>query len=128
MLRDFLNYWLLSVPMSGDLSAEQMLAAARLPLAKLHPTARAFWQAYCTSAKIGALAAGVFWRRSLCFAAARMAQAAYELSSNMHEPPNLAVATLQLASNILADPQDASLRLFGVPMSWSRARHAVLNA
>ena len=73
MLRDFLNYWLLSVPMSGDLSAEQMLAAARLPLAKLHPTARAFWQAYCTSAKIGALAAGVFWRRSLCFAAANSA-------------------------------------------------------
>jgi Phosphotransferase enzyme family len=127
VLRDFLNYWLLSVPLSGDLSAEQMLAGARVPLAKLHPAARVFWQAYRASAKIDAVAARVFWRRSLCFAAARMAQAAYELSSNMHEPPNLAVAMLQLAANILAYPRDASLHLFGIPMPWSRPGNAALN-
>ena len=127
VLRDFLNYWLLSVPLSGDLSAEQMLAGARVPLANLHPAARVFWQAYRASAKIDAVAACIFLRRSLCFAAARMAQAAYELSSNMHEPPNLAVAMLQLAANILADPRDASLHLFGIPMPWSRPGNAALN-
>ena len=67
VLRDFLNYWLLSVPLSGDLSAEQMLAGARVPLAKLHPAARAFWQAYRASAKIDAVAARILAPfRALC--------------------------------------------------------------
>ena len=127
VLRDFLSYWLPSAPLSGDLSAEQMLADARVPLVNLHPAARAFWQAYRASAKINAAAAGNFLRRSLCFAAARMAQAAYELSSNMHEPSNLTVAMLQLVANILADPRAASLHLFGIPTAWSRPGHAALN-
>jgi hypothetical protein len=42
----------------------------------------------------------------------------------MHEPSNLGVAMLQLAANILDDPRDASLHLFGIPIPWSRPGHA----
>jgi Ser/Thr protein kinase RdoA (MazF antagonist) len=124
VFRDFLDYWLLSVPLSGDLTPEQMLKGAHLPLGKLHPAARAFWRAYRASARMDADAAGPFLLRSLRFAAARMAQGAYELSSAVHYPSNYAVAMLQLAANILADPRDASLHLFGIPAPWRKPGNA----
>lgn len=125
VFRDLLDYWLLSVPLSGDLKPEEMLERAELPLAKLHPAARLFWQAYRSSAGIDAGAAGAFLLRALRFAAARMVQGAYELSTGMPEPSNLAVATLQLAANILDDPGEASLHLFGIPVPWSQSGHAL---
>jgi hypothetical protein len=127
VFRDFLNYWLLSVPLSGDLSPEEMLEGAQLPLAKLHPAVRAFWQAYRAAAQLDGEADDIFLLRSLRFAAARMAQGAYELSSNMAEPSNLAVAMLQLAANLLADPRDGSLHLFGIPVPWRRSGNASLH-
>jgi Ser/Thr protein kinase RdoA (MazF antagonist) len=123
VFRDFLDYWLLSVPLSGDLSPEQMLDGANLPLAKIHPATRAFWQAYRASVRLAPDVAGSFLLRSLRFAAARMAQGAYELSSSMHQPSNYAVAMLQLAVNILADTRDASLHLFGIPAPWKKPQH-----
>jgi hypothetical protein len=122
--RDFLQYWLFAVPLSGDLTPEQMLEGTQLPLAKLHTAVRAFWHAYRTSAQMEVDSTGTFLLRSLRFAAARMVQGAYELSSNMREPSNLAVAMLQLASNMLADPRHASLHLFGIPAPWKKIAHA----
>jgi aminoglycoside phosphotransferase (APT) family kinase protein len=52
VFRDFLDYWLMSVPLSGDLSPEEMLDAAEIPLARLHPAARAFWSGYCAAAGV----------------------------------------------------------------------------
>jgi hypothetical protein len=124
VFRDFLDYWLLAVPLSGDLTPEQMLEGAHLPLAKLHPAARTFWNAYRISTRMDANSAGTFLLRSLRFAAARMAQGAYELSSSVREPSNLAVAMLQLAANILADARHASLHLFGIPAPWRKTGHA----
>lgn len=124
LFRDFLDYWLLSIPLSGDLKPEEMLERAELPLTKLQPAARAFWHAYRASAGLD-VDAGAFLTRALRFAAARMAQGAYELSSGMHEPSNLGVAMLQLAANILDDPREASLHLFGIPIPWSRFGHAI---
>jgi hypothetical protein len=124
MFRDFLGYWLLSVPLSGDLTPEQMLDGAQIPLANLHPATRAFWNAYCASAHLAADAAGDFLLRSVRLAAARMAQGAYELSAAAPTPSNLAIVMLQLAANILADPRDALLHLFGIPAPWKRTGHA----
>jgi Phosphotransferase enzyme family len=118
VLRDFLDYWLLSVPLSGDLTAEQMLDDAKIPLAKLHPAARAFWTGYCSAAHMGRGSHGAFLLRSLRFAAGRLAQGAYELSSGTANPSNFAIALLQLAANIMANPEEASLTLFGIPVPW----------
>jgi Ser/Thr protein kinase RdoA (MazF antagonist) len=126
VLRDFLGYWLLSVPLTADLTAEQMLEAASWPLAKLHPGARAFWQAYRRSAQLEGGRAGDFLVRSVRFAAARMAQAAYELCLTEQQPSNLAMAMLQLAANILSDPREASLHLFGIPAPWKKPEHAAI--
>jgi thiamine kinase-like enzyme len=52
VFRDMLDYWLLSVPLSGDLRPEQMLERAQLPLSRLHPAARAFWHGYRASARM----------------------------------------------------------------------------
>jgi hypothetical protein len=118
VFRDFLDYWLLSVPLSGDLTAEQMLDAAKIPLAKLHPAARAFWSGYCAAADIGRDSHRAFLLRSLRFAGARLAQGAYELSSGTANPSNFAIALLQLAANVMVNPEDASLTLFGIPVPW----------
>jgi hypothetical protein len=120
MFRDFLSYWLVSVPLSGDLAPEQMLESAQIPLANLHPATRTFWNAYRGSARLDANAADSFLLRSVRFAAARMAQGAYELSASAHSPSNLAVMMLQIAANILADPSEAVLHLLGIPAPWRR--------
>jgi hypothetical protein len=122
LFRDFLGYWLLSVPLTSDLTSEQMLERCTWPISLLHPAARAFWQAYRTSARLDADASGAFLVRSLRYAAARLAQGAYELSLTQQQAPNLAMAMLQLAANILTDPREASLHLFGIPTPW---RHRV---
>jgi aminoglycoside phosphotransferase (APT) family kinase protein len=124
IFRDFLGYWLLSVPLSGDLTAEQMLQNAQIPLTNLHPATRAFWNAYCHSASLDTNAANDFLLRSARFAAARMAQGAYELSAATRTPSNLAISMLQLAANILADPRNALLHLLGIPAPWKRTGHA----
>lgn len=124
VLRDFLGYWLLSVPLSGDLEPRQMLERAEIPLARLHPAIRAFWQSYRAAAEIGSDPAEDILLRSLRYAAARLAQGSYELSVNQREASNLAIAMLQLAANILEDPREASLHLFGIPLRWRRPTHA----
>jgi aminoglycoside phosphotransferase (APT) family kinase protein len=121
VFRDVLDYWLLSVPLSSDLTAEEMLEDARLPLAALHPAARAFWSAYCAAAGVPRSAARTFLLRSLQLCGARLAQGAYELSAAEASPSNLAIALLQLAANIVADPTEASLTLFGIPVPWQAA-------
>ena len=121
VLRDFLDYWLLSVPLSGDLTPEEMLQGAKIPLANLHPATRKFWHAYHVAAQLDASALGPFLLRSLRFAAVRMAQGAYELSLSTQHPTNYAYGMLQLAVNILAEPREASLHLFGVPLPWSKS-------
>jgi hypothetical protein len=118
MFRDFLGYWLLSVPLTSDLTPEQMLERCTWPLSLLHPAARAFWQAYRTSSQLDADASGAFLLRSMRYAAARLAQGAYELSLTQQQAPNVAMAMLQLAANILTDPREASLHLFGIPAPW----------
>jgi aminoglycoside phosphotransferase (APT) family kinase protein len=125
VFRDFLDYWLLSVPLTGDLNPEEMLERAEIPLRKIHPATRAFWNAYRSSVLMQTDQAGDFLMRALRFAAARMAQGAYEWSSATHEPPNLSVAMLQLAANILEDTREASLHLFGIPIPWNWTRNAV---
>ncbi len=120
VFRDFLDYWLLSVPLSGDLTAEQMLQGAQIPLSKIHPATRAFWKAYHIAAQLDGDILGHFLLRSVRFAAARLAQGAYELSLSRQYPSNYALAMLQLATNILADPRDAALHLFGLPTPWRR--------
>ena len=118
VFRDFLDYWLMSVPLSGDLSPEEMLGAAEIPLARLHPAARAFWSGYCAAAGIRRDSQGGFLLRSVRFAGARLAQGSYELSSGTATPSNFAIALLQLAANVMDDPQEASLTLFGIPVPW----------
>jgi hypothetical protein len=48
-----------------------------------------------------------------------MAQGAYELSLRERQPSNYAYGMLQIAINILADPRDASLQLFGLSVGRS---------
>lgn len=123
MFRDFLGYWLNSVPLSADLTPEDMLARSGWPLSRLHPAARAFWQAYRSSSALDASDAGDFLLRSVRSAAARLVQSAYELSLTQTQISNLAVAMLQLAANIFANPHEASLHLFGIPAPWRKPDH-----
>jgi aminoglycoside phosphotransferase (APT) family kinase protein len=128
ILRDFLSYWLMSVPLSSDLSAEEMLSRAQTPLSGLHPAARAFWEAYSAEAGlVDGVALSDFLLRATQYCAARLVQGAYELCSNQPLPPNMAIAMLQLAANIMADPRDAALHLFGVAVGWRRAIDAASN-
>jgi hypothetical protein len=126
VFRDLLGYWLITVPLSGDLTPDQMLEGAALPLTALHPAARLFWGAYRLTSELEPDAESVTLQRAIRFAAARMAQGAYELCVGMPQPPNLAVVMLQLAANMLAEPAAASLQLLGIPVPFRGARDAEL--
>jgi hypothetical protein len=77
------------------------------PSVALQPSARAFWAAYTTARGDSGAEANQLRERAAGYAAARLAQSAYEV---LHEAPQLsppAVRLLQLSHNLLADPAAA---------------------
>ncbi|HUJ63623.1 MAG TPA: phosphotransferase [Kofleriaceae bacterium] len=124
LLRDAVEYWLGSVPFTGQSTPEDWLARAGMQLGALHPAVRALWQAYREEAGIDRAAAAAMFERIVGYTAARMIQAAHELAVSGHEIPNRALALLQLAVNILGAPARAALHVFGVPPGWTRRNDA----
>jgi Phosphotransferase enzyme family len=116
-LQDFLVPWVRSMPMTQDLSPEDRIAAARLPLANLKDAIRALWDGYRTTADFGPVVADEFLQRSVGFSAARLLQSAFEMAANAAQLTGAGVLLLQIASNILAEPRRAQVQLYGIP--WS---------
>jgi hypothetical protein len=115
-LQDFLVYWVFSMPMSDELTAEQMIAQARVPVGGLRSALRALWSGYKAGACLAGSEADDLLLRAVAFSAARLIQSAYEISSrsdNLLGPP---VVLLQIAANLLAEPERGQIELYGIPL------------
>ncbi len=116
VLADYLGFWLLSIPVTGELPPDRFLELARYPLEKMQPALRAFWEAYVREMGLGAATADEWLLRSTRYAAARLVQTAFEQMQMSVQLTGNVVCLLQLSLNMLQRPLEATLQLLGVPL------------
>jgi hypothetical protein len=120
VLKDFIAFWIGSMPVAAGVAASEMAGKAEFPLAGFHAGLRSMWQAYRTAAGLDVQAADALLRRAVEYAAACLVQLAYELSQRASGLSNHAVMMLQVAANVLRDPAGAAIQLFGLPLRYTR--------
>jgi hypothetical protein len=115
-LQDFLVYWVFSMPTSDELTAEQMIAQARVPVEGLRGALRALWWGYKAGASLAGSEADDMLLRAVALSAARLIQSAYEISSGSDRLAGPSVVLLQIAANLLAEPERGQIELYGIPL------------
>ena len=106
VLGEYLLAWLESIPLADGREPGRLLAHAQVPLERLRPSLAAFWTAYGGSPSR---------RRAVGFAAVRLIQAAVEQARDSSELRPRTVIVLQLAANLLERPDEAAVRVLGLP-------------
>ena len=123
VFNDYLSFWLLSVPVTGQELSEESLALARYPLDKMQPAIGAFWAAYIRRMGLDAGTADEWLVRSVQFAAARLLQTAFEQMQMATQLTGNVVFFLQVSLNMLQRPLEAAISLLGVPLAPSPMRN-----
>lgn len=113
-LHDFLVHWVRTMPLEGELSAAERAAQARCPIASLRPMIRALWSGYRRGYGLASAEAEALLSRAVAFSSARLIQSAYEMAAEADRLPGESVILLQLAANVLADPDRARMQLYGI--------------
>lgn len=113
VLQGFLTSWVISIQ-PGVGQGANPADFAQLPLAKLRPAVRAFWNAYVEALGVDRAEADRRLDRAVRYGAARMVQTAYELLQFSHEIAGPAVWLLQMSLNLLKDPRRGTVELFAL--------------
>jgi len=113
--QDLLLLWIRSMRVSADLTCEEMMATARHSVDSIQPEMRAIWHGYRTSVEIGSPQAGELLLRATRFTASRLIQSVFEMSREAFGLSATSVMSIQLAANILKDPESARRSLLGIP-------------
>ena len=104
--------WLSSIPAVPDVAPARLVAEAGLPMDAIVPGLDAFWTAYRAA---GPRAPTDAWAiRCAQLAAVRVVHLAFDRSAHEADLHPLAVAHLQVATHILADPVRAGRELLGI--------------
>jgi aminoglycoside phosphotransferase (APT) family kinase protein len=121
---EYLTFWLLSIPVTGDAPPDRFLDLARYPLDRMRGAMRAFWLEYIRRMDLSAEQADEWLLRSTRYAASRLLQTAYEQGHASNRLTGNIVCLLQLAFNILQRPEQAAFSLLGIPPrgAWAVAR------
>jgi hypothetical protein len=121
-LGEYLTFWLLSIPVTGQDPPDRFLDLAGYPLDRMRPAIRAFWVAYTRHRRLSdPTLLDAYLLRSVRYAAARLVQTAYEQGQASALLTGNIVVLLQLAFNILQRPAEAALALLGIPLSVRRS-------
>jgi aminoglycoside phosphotransferase (APT) family kinase protein len=116
-LQEFLALWVSSMPLTDELTADEMVAKARVPLTALRSALRALWSGYRAGAGLIASAANDLLARAVSFSAARLVQSAFELLNSADRLAGPAVVMLQISANLLAEPERGQVELYGISTS-----------
>jgi thiamine kinase-like enzyme len=114
LLAEFLSLWLLSIPFAAASSAEEWAALSLQPIDRMQPAIRAFWSSYLDRRELAPASRRDALERSVQYAAARLVQVAIEQAQMSPQPSAVAVICLQLALNILRQPDRAAAQLLGL--------------
>lgn len=116
VLAEHLSWWLMSIPATEDLDAEQLVELAHFPLEPMHPSVNAFWQAYAETRGLGGEAQQETLGRSSRYAGARLVQTSFEwFQDSLQLTPN-AFCLLQVALNMMKWPMQGAVQLLGIPI------------
>ena len=115
MFGEYLSFWLLSIPITGVDPPDRFLELARYPLPDIQPAMGRFWQAYAAQMGLDGRAARDALLRSVCYAAARLVQTAFEQGQGAVQLTGNALCFLQVSLNMLQRPEEAAVHLLGIP-------------
>jgi hypothetical protein len=125
IFNDYLSFWLLSIPVTGDVPPDQFPQLARYPLERMQPAMRAFWSSYVCHMGLNNATADAWLLRSTELAAARVLQTAFEQMQMSAQITGTTVLFLQLSFNMLRRPYEALVHLLGIPLNpreWGGSR------
>jgi aminoglycoside phosphotransferase (APT) family kinase protein len=110
ILAEHLRIWVGSIPIVEPSDPGRLASRATHPLLQMQPAMQAFWSAYRVArARPPAL------RQVVECAAVRLLQAAVEHAGALSEASAHTVTLVQLADNMLREPEEAALSLLGLP-------------
>ena len=112
VLAAYVGQWALSLPADGRTAPLDLVRRAPFPLSSIWPAARAFWRAY--TAGLGFEQPAAALDRTICYAAVRTIQLAYEYMQAQTQVHAGALCLLQLSMNVLAAPKAAASALWGL--------------
>jgi thiamine kinase-like enzyme len=116
VFNDYLSFWLLSIPITGDFIAEKFNALARYPLKNMQPAIRAFWKSYVKTMNLSKSQEREWLLRSVKLAAVRLLQTTYEHMQVAFNVNGSAICQLQVSLNILQRPKEALVHLLGISL------------
>jgi aminoglycoside phosphotransferase (APT) family kinase protein len=109
ILAEYLCAWVGSIPIVESADPGRLVARARHPLERMQPAMHAFWSAYAHAAE-----RRPDLRRVVELAAVRVLQTAVEHAQGRSAAGAHVVTLMQLAGNMLRDPDDAARNLLGL--------------
>jgi aminoglycoside phosphotransferase (APT) family kinase protein len=110
VLAEHLKTWVGSIPIVAPSDPGRLASWATHPLSRMQPAMQAFWSAYRL-----ARARPPTLRQVVECAAVRLLQAAVEQAGALSEASAHTITLVQLADNMLREPEEAALRLLGLP-------------
>jgi aminoglycoside phosphotransferase (APT) family kinase protein len=111
---EYLRAWLQSIPIVDAVEPGRLLAHAGMPLHRMRPAIRIFWDTYARHRRCSAAELSDTLRRATGFAAARLLTAAVEEAQTLVELRASVLYLVPLSRNILARPDEASAHLLGL--------------
>jgi hypothetical protein len=112
---EYLSGWLLSIPITDDVSPYQSVQFAHYPLLRMQPAMRAFWRSYVQRMQLDRGTSLQWLLRAVRYAAARLVQTAFEQMQMSVSMTSNVICMLQTSVNILQRPQAAAVHLLGIP-------------
>jgi aminoglycoside phosphotransferase (APT) family kinase protein len=119
-LAEYLLAWVQSVPISDPQDPGRLLPYAGLPLRRMRPAVRAFWQAYARRRGSSVAELHATLQRSMHYTGVRLLGAALEEAQVLSELQASVLSLLSLSHNIVCRPRDAA-DLLGLPDAWATA-------
>jgi thiamine kinase-like enzyme len=116
VLAHYLSLWATSVPVGTRMPLRRALGFARYSLASMRPSIQAFWRRYTERAAVETDTADAWLTQAVRMAAARLVQSAFEEAQVTPRLSTSALLQVQLASNLMREPEAAAQRLLHFPL------------
>ena len=113
---EYLSFWLFSFPLTTASSLDRFIHLAACPLEKVQPPLRSFWNQYARCMALRNSNFDQFLVRAVKFSALRLIVSGFETSASLSTVNAHILSLVQVAMNILLQPQDAAVELFGIAL------------
>ncbi|MGB7751752.1 MAG: aminoglycoside phosphotransferase family protein [Candidatus Acidiferrales bacterium] len=114
LFAEYLSFWLSSIPLMTPSQLDRFIHLADCPLENVQPPVRSFWVRYAQCMGLQDSNSDLFLLRAVKFSALRLLLTAFEIAPAASSANTYMLALVQVAMNILAQPEKAAIELFGL--------------